>query len=76
MTTEQEQTLEKMLQIIRESAEEIINKNFSERDLLFFLYEKGFQFIQKQNNQTIVDIGSVGLAYAVMKGCGNDGKNN
>lgn len=65
-----------MLQIIRESAEEIINKNFSERDLLLYLYQKGFEFMQNQSNQNIVDIGSVGLAYAVMRSVKNDGENN
>lgn len=67
MTKEQEQTLDQMLQIIRESAQRIIDDNVNQRDLLMYLYQKGFEFIQDQNDQNIVDIGSVGLAFSVMR---------
>ena len=76
MTPEQNQTLESLLQIVRESAEEIINKQYNERDLLLYLYQKGFEFMQNQSNQNGVDIGSVGLAYAVMRSVKNDRENN
>ena len=69
MTKEQEQILDQMLQIVRESAQRIIddNNNINQRDLLMYLYQKGFEFIQDQNDQNIVDIGSVGLAFSVMR---------
>ena len=51
MTPEQNQALENLLQIVRESAEEIINKQYNERDLLLYLYQKGFEFMQNQSNQ-------------------------
>lgn len=76
MTPEQNQALENLLQIVRESAEEIINKQYNDRDLLLYLYQKGFEFMQNQSNQNIVDIGSVGLAYAVMRSVKNDRENN
>ena len=56
-----------MLQIIRESAQRIIDDNVNQRDLLMYLYQKGFEFIQDQNDQNIVDIGAVGLAFSVMR---------
>ena len=67
MTPEQKQTLESMLQIVRESAEKIINDGYSESDLLFFLYQRGFEFMQDNRTQKIIDVGSVGLAFAVMR---------
>lgn len=56
-----------MLQIIRESAQRIINDDINQRDLLMHLYQKGFEFVRDQNDQNIVDIGAVGLAFAVMR---------
>lgn len=67
MTPEQKQTLENMLQIVKESAEKIINDGYSENDLLFYLYQKGFEFMQDNRTQKIIDVGSVGLAFAVMR---------
>lgn len=31
------------------------------------LLQRGYQFLQNQNDQAIVDIGAVGLAYALRK---------
>ena len=56
-----------MLQIIRESAQKIIDDNVNQRDLLLYLYQKGFEFVRDQSDQNIVDIGAVGLAFAVMR---------
>lgn len=67
MTPEQETRLNQLIQIIRESAEQIIDRGMTERDLLTFLYQKGFDFIGNQSNQNIIDIGSVGLAFAVIR---------
>ena len=67
MTPEQETRLNNLLQIVKESAEKIINNGYSDKELLFYLYQKGFEFIQDQHIQKIIDVGSVGLAYAVMR---------
>ena len=40
MTPEQETRLNQLIQIIRESAEQIIDRGMTERDLLTFLYGK------------------------------------
>lgn len=61
-----------MLRIIRESAEKITdNTTVSDRDLLMMLFQRGFSFIQRQSDQDIVDIGAVGLAYAVRRATGS-----
>lgn len=67
MTPEQETRLNQLIQIIRESAEEIIDRGMTERDLLTFLYQKGFDFIGNQSVQNIIDIGSVGLAFSIVR---------
>lgn len=67
MTPEQETRLNQLIQIIRESAEQIIDRGLSERDLLTFLYQKGFDFIGNQSVQNVIDIGSVGLAFAIIR---------
>ena len=67
MTPEQETRLNQLIQIIRESAEEIIDRGMTERDLLTFLYQKGFDFISNQSVQNIIDIGSVGLAFSIVR---------
>lgn len=67
-TMEQLHKLDQYLQIIRESSIELIdNKQVSNDDLLIHLYNKGFSFLQDQGNQNIVDIGSIGLAYAIRR---------
>ena len=61
-----------MLRIIRESAEKITdNTTVSDRELLMLLFQRGFQLLQRQGDQDIVDIGAVGLAYAVRRATGN-----
>ena len=67
MTPEQETRLNQLIQIIRESAEQIIDRGMNERDLLTFLYQKGFDFIGNQSVQNVIDIGSVGLAFAIIR---------
>lgn len=68
LTQTQQQRLDQLLAIIRESAEEIIADNRNgDRDLLMLLYQRGFSFMSNQSDQSIVDIGSIGLAYAVRR---------
>lgn len=60
--------MEEMIRLIRESAEQITdNTAISNQELFIMLLQKGYQFLQSQNDQTIVDIGAVGLAYAIRK---------
>ena len=69
-TMEQLHKLDQYLQIIRESSIELIdNRQVSDDDLLMHLYNKGFSFLRDQGNQNIVDIGSIGLAYAIRRNC-------
>ena len=68
MTEAQRERMDEMLRIIRESAEKITdNTTVSDRELLMLLFQRGFQFLQRQGDQDIVDIGAVGLAYAVRR---------
>lgn len=72
MTEAQRERMDEMLRIIRESAEKITdNTTVSDRELLMLLFQRGFQFLQRQGDQDIVDIGAVGLAYAVRRAAGN-----
>ena len=72
MTPQQQERLEHLLRIIRESAEKITdNTTVSDRELLMLLFQRGFQFLQRQSDQDIVDIGAVGLAYAVRRATGS-----
>lgn len=60
--------MDEMIRLIRESAEQITdNTAISNQELFIMLLQKGYQFLQSQNDQTIVDIGAVGLAYALRK---------
>lgn len=74
MTEEQSETLDQLTQIIRESAEKIINHNYPEKELLFCLYQKGFEFLENQSLQNIVDVGAFGLALAIKREAGKNGK--
>lgn len=68
MTETQRARMEEMIRLIRESAEQITdNTAVSNQELFIMLLQKGYQFLQSQNDQTIVDIGAVGLAYALRK---------
>lgn len=68
MTETQRARMEEMIKLIRESAEQITdNTAISNQELFIMLLQKGYQFLQSQNDQTIVDIGAVGLAYALRK---------
>ena len=72
MTEAQRERMDEMLRIIRESAEKITdNTTVSDRELLMLLFQRGFQFLQRPGDQDIVDIGAVGLAYAVRRATGN-----
>lgn len=63
--------MDEMTKLIRESAEQITdNTAISNQELFIMLLQKGYQFLQSQNDQTIVDIGAVGLAYAIRKAAG------
>lgn len=74
MTEDQSETLDQLTQIIRESAEKIINHNYPEKELLFCLYQKGFEFMGNQSLQNIVDVGAFGLALAIKREAGKNGK--
>ena len=74
MTEEHSETLDQLTQIIRESAEKIINHNYPEKELLFCLYQKGFEFLENQSIQNIVDVGAFGLALAIKREAGKNGK--
>ena len=68
MTETQRARMDEMIKLIRESAEQITdNTAVSNQELFIMLLQKGYQFLQSQNDQTIVDIGAVGLAYALRK---------
>ena len=63
--------MDEMIQLIRESAEQITdNTTISDRELLMLLFQRGFQFLQRQSDQDIVDIGAIGIAYAVRRATG------
>ena len=60
--------MDEMIRLIRESAEQITdNTAVSNQEIFLLLLQKGYQFLQSQNDQAIVDIGAVGLAYAIRK---------
>lgn len=68
MTESQRARMDEMIRLIRESAEQITdNTAVSNQDIFLMLLQKGYQFLQQQSDQTIVDIGAVGLAYALRK---------
>lgn len=68
MTESQNQKLKQFLQIIEESAVQIINNNnLNDKDLLFYMYQKGFEFMQAQTDQNLIDLGSIGIAFAVKR---------
>lgn len=68
MTETQRARMDEMIRLIRESAEQITdNTVVSNQEIFLLLLQKGYQFLQSQNDQTIVDIGAVGLAYALRK---------
>lgn len=72
MTEAQRERMDEMLRTIRENAEKITdNTTVSDRELLMMLFQRGFSFIQRQSDQDIVDIGAVGLAYAVRRATGS-----
>lgn len=68
MTETQRARMDEMIKLIRESAEQITdNTAVSNQDIFLMLLQRGYQFLQNQNDQAIVDIGAVGLAYALRK---------
>ena len=72
MTPQQQDRLEHLLRIIRESAEKIIDDtSINDQQLLFLLYKQGFNFLHDQRDQALVDIGSIGLSFAVRRAAHN-----
>lgn len=72
MTEAQRERMDEMLRTIRKNAEKITdNTTVSDRELLMMLFQRGFSFIRRQSDQDIVDIGAVGLAYAVRRATGS-----
>ena len=71
MATSQEiQQLDRLLEIIKESALQIIDDHgVSNTELLAYMYDAGVSFVGDKSLQRIVDIGSIGLAYAVRIQC-------
>ena len=68
MTETQRARMDEMIRLIRESAEQITdNTAVSNQEIFLLLLQKGYQFLQQQSDQDIVDIGAVGLAYALRK---------
>ena len=68
MTETQRARMDEMIKLIRESAEQITdNTAVSNQEIFLLLLQKGYQFLQQQSDQDIVDIGAVGLAYALRK---------
>lgn len=66
MTLQEQHRLDQLLQIIRWNAERIIDdKRYSDRDMLLVLHQQVFKLLSGQRDQALVDMGSVGLAYAV-----------
>ena len=66
MTDRQKQVLEELIDHIRNNAEELIdNTSISNQDMFMYLYKKGFDYLKNQSLQNIVDIGALGIAYAV-----------
>ena len=71
MTETQRARMDEMIRLIRESAEQITdNTAVSNQEIFLLLLQKGYQFLQQQSDQDIVDIGAVGLAYAVRRATG------
>lgn len=63
MTPSQSEKLEKVIKIIKEGAVRICDDtSYSNADLLSAIYSKGFSFIKQYDEQTLVDIGTIGLA--------------
>lgn len=63
MTEAQNSRLEKVIGILREDSVKICeDPNYSNAQLMAMLYSKGFSFIQKFDEQNLVDMGVIGLA--------------
>lgn len=68
--TQEIQQLDRLLEVIRESALQIIDDHsVSNTELLAYMYDAGVRFVGDKSLQRIVDIGSIGLAYAVRIQC-------
>ena len=63
MTKIQTEKLDKVLWLLKEGAVNICeDTSYSNADLISALYSKGMSFIQHSDEQTLVDIGTIGLA--------------
>lgn len=68
MTQEQQQYLNRMITVIQESAERLIDDTrYSNGDIMTALYQQGFNFLTDQRDQKIIDIGALGLAFAIRR---------
>lgn len=68
MNQHQQQRLDEMIKIIRESAEKIIDANqYTAPELIAMLYREGFNFLQDPRDQTMVNIGAIGLAFSILR---------
>ena len=73
MTPEQKHRLDQMTRVIKESAEILVDDTrYSNGDIMTALYQKGLNFLTDQRDQKIIDIGALGLAYAIRRIAGGN----
>lgn len=68
MTQEQQQHLNRMITVIQESAERLIaDTRYSNAEITTALYQRGINFLSDPRDQVIIDIGALGLAFAIRR---------
>lgn len=73
MTPEQKHRLDQMTRVIQESAERLVDDTrYSNGDIMTALYQQGLNFLTDQRDQKIIDIGALGLAYAIRRIAGGN----
>lgn len=73
MTQEQKHRLDQMTRVIQESAERLVDDTrYSNGDIMAALYQQGLNFLTDQRDQKIIDIGALGLAYAIRRIAGGN----
>ena len=73
MTPEQKHRLDQMTRVIQESAERLVDDTrYSNGDIMTALYQQGSNFLTDQRDQKIIDIGALGLAYAIRRIAGGN----